>query len=93
MSLVTDAQRAGESVGLKSDKIVINGGKPLRGRIEIRGAKNLATKAMVAALLADTPSVLKNVPDAKIGLVSGFGMITYDRGLASGAALLAGGDE
>jgi acetyl-CoA acetyltransferase len=32
------------------------------------------------------------VPDAKIGLVSGFGMITYDRGLASGAALLAGGN-
>jgi acetyl-CoA acetyltransferase len=32
-----------------------------------------------------------SVPDAKIGLVSGFGMITYDRGLASGAALLAGG--
>ena len=32
-----------------------------------------------------------SVPDAKIGVVSGFGMITYDRGLASGAALLAGG--
>jgi len=32
------------------------------------------------------------VPDAKVGLVSGFGMITYDRGLASGAALLAGGN-
>ena len=31
------------------------------------------------------------VPDARIGLVSGFGMINYDRGLASGAALLAGG--
>jgi len=31
------------------------------------------------------------VPDAAIGLVSGFGMVTYDRGLASGAALLAGG--
>jgi acetyl-CoA acetyltransferase len=30
------------------------------------------------------------VPKARIGLVSGFGMITYDRGLASGAALLAG---
>jgi acetyl-CoA acetyltransferase len=28
------------------------------------------------------------VPDARIGLVSGFGMITYDRGLASGAAVL-----
>ena len=29
------------------------------------------------------------VPNARIGLVSGFGMITYDRGLASGAAVLA----
>ena len=29
------------------------------------------------------------VPDAKIGAVSGFGMINYDRGLASGAAILA----
>jgi acetyl-CoA acetyltransferase len=32
------------------------------------------------------------VPDAKIGLVSGFGMINYDRGLCSGAAILAKGD-
>jgi acetyl-CoA acetyltransferase len=29
------------------------------------------------------------VPNARIGLVSGFGMINYDRGLASGAAILA----
>jgi len=29
------------------------------------------------------------VPDARIGLVSGFGMINYDRGLASSAVLLA----
>jgi len=29
------------------------------------------------------------VPDAKIGLVSGFGMINYDRGLCSGATILA----
>src|SRR6195952_5036710 len=72
MSLITDAQKAGERVGLKSDKIVINGGKPLRGRIEIRGAKNLATKAMVAALLADTPSVLKDVPDiSDVNVVTG----------------------
>jgi hypothetical protein len=28
------------------------------------------------------------VKDPALGLVSGFGMITYDRGLASGAALL-----
>lgn len=29
------------------------------------------------------------VPGAKLGLVSGFGMVTYDRGLSSGAAILA----
>ncbi|HEY1363535.1 MAG TPA: thiolase family protein [Xanthobacteraceae bacterium] len=29
------------------------------------------------------------VPDARFGIVSGFGMINYDRGLASGAAVLA----
>jgi acetyl-CoA acetyltransferase len=29
------------------------------------------------------------VPDAKLGLVCGFGMINYDRGLSSGAAILA----
>jgi len=32
------------------------------------------------------------VKDAKIGLVSGFGMINYDRGLCSGAAILACSD-
>jgi acetyl-CoA acetyltransferase len=30
-----------------------------------------------------------SVPDAKLGLVSGFGMINFDRGLCSGAAILA----
>ena len=58
-----DAQKAGERVGMKSDSIVINGGKPLTGTIEVRGAKNLATKAMVAALLGETSSLLKDVPD------------------------------
>ena len=71
-SLGIDSTKAGERVGLKSDKIVINGGKPLRGRIEVRGAKNLATKAMVAALLADSPSTLKDVPTiSDVGVVTG----------------------
>jgi acetyl-CoA acetyltransferase len=30
------------------------------------------------------------VPNARVGLVSGFGMINYDRGLCCGAAILAG---
>jgi acetyl-CoA acetyltransferase len=40
--------------------------------------------------LTDAPLGTR-VADARIGLVSGFGMINYDRGLASGAAILARG--
>ena len=35
----------------------------------------------------------RQVPDARVGLVSGFGMINFDRGLASGAALLGHADR
>jgi UDP-N-acetylglucosamine 1-carboxyvinyltransferase len=42
--------------------IRIEGGKPLRGRVDLKGAKNLVTKAMVAALLGETPSTLLDVP-------------------------------
>ena len=45
-----------------ADTVIFEGGKPLMGEVSVRGAKNLVTKAMVAALLADTPSVLKGVP-------------------------------
>lgn len=40
----------------------VRGGRPLNGEITVRGAKNLVPKAMVAALLGTTPSVLRNVP-------------------------------
>lgn len=43
-------------------QITIRGGKPLVGRIELKGAKNLVTKAMVAALLGESASVLRDVP-------------------------------
>ncbi|WP_454119088.1 UDP-N-acetylglucosamine 1-carboxyvinyltransferase [Microbacterium lacticum] len=46
-----------------SPMLVIRGGRPLTGRVEVKGAKNLATKAMVAALLGETESVLRDVPD------------------------------
>ena len=46
-------------MGLTADRIVVEGGKPLVGRVEVRGAKNLVTKAMVAALLGDSPSLLQ----------------------------------
>ena len=34
----------------------------------------------------------REVPDAKLGLVSGFGMVTYDRCLCTGALILGRGD-
>jgi UDP-N-acetylglucosamine 1-carboxyvinyltransferase len=48
---------------MTAEKITIHGGRPLKGRIELKGAKNLVTKAMVAALLGDGPSELRDVPD------------------------------
>ena len=60
-------------------QITVRGGKPLNGRIELKGAKNLVTKAMVAALLGDSPSVLKDVPhisdvDVVMGLLKVHGV-------------------
>ncbi|GAA5226928.1 UDP-N-acetylglucosamine 1-carboxyvinyltransferase [Paeniglutamicibacter antarcticus] len=45
--------------------LTIHGGVPLKGKVTVRGAKNLVPKAMVAALLGDCPSVLRNVPEIK----------------------------
>ncbi len=44
-------------------KIVIQGGRPLRGEVEISGAKNSALPILFATLLADSPTVLRNVPE------------------------------
>ncbi len=40
----------------------VSGGRPLHGEIHVAGAKNAAPKMIIAALLADEPSVLDNVP-------------------------------
>jgi UDP-N-acetylglucosamine 1-carboxyvinyltransferase len=45
-----------------NDVLVVHGGTPLHGNIRVRGAKNLVSKAMVAALLGDSPSRLFDVP-------------------------------
>jgi UDP-N-acetylglucosamine 1-carboxyvinyltransferase len=36
---------------------------PLRGDIHVRGSKNAVTKHMVAAMLGDAPSTIRNVPE------------------------------
>ncbi|WP_017930259.1 UDP-N-acetylglucosamine 1-carboxyvinyltransferase [Robiginitomaculum antarcticum] len=45
------------------DKIVITGGRALKGEIEISGAKNSAIKLMALCLLTDEPLELTNMPD------------------------------
>jgi UDP-N-acetylglucosamine 1-carboxyvinyltransferase len=44
------------------DKLVITGGKPLKGEITISGAKNSALPILCAGLLSAEPIVLSNVP-------------------------------
>ena len=46
----------------ESDMLIVHGGSPLSGTVRVRGAKNLISKAMVAALLGDSPSHLYDVP-------------------------------
>ena len=44
------------------DKLLIEGGIPLEGRISVSGAKNAALPAMAAALLTEGRVILRNVP-------------------------------
>lgn len=44
------------------EQILVRGGTPLRGNVQVRGAKNSALPLMAAALLAEAPSTLHNVP-------------------------------
>ncbi|MDY5133464.1 UDP-N-acetylglucosamine 1-carboxyvinyltransferase [Actinotignum urinale] len=46
-------------------QLSVRGGIPLTGEITVRGAKNLVSKAMVAALLTKETSVLRNVPQIR----------------------------
>ena len=45
------------------DKIVINGGKPLQGNVQISGAKNAALPVLTAALLTEETCTFSNIPD------------------------------
>ena len=45
------------------DKYVIAGGKPLRGEVEIGGAKNAALAILAAAVMTDEPVRIENLPD------------------------------
>ncbi|HSV80907.1 MAG TPA: UDP-N-acetylglucosamine 1-carboxyvinyltransferase [Ramlibacter sp.] len=44
------------------DKLLIRGGRPLRGEVRISGAKNAALPELCAALLTEEPVTLRNIP-------------------------------
>ncbi|WP_395108277.1 UDP-N-acetylglucosamine 1-carboxyvinyltransferase [Actinomadura sp. SCN-SB] len=44
---------------------------PLRGDVTVRGAKNAVSKHMVAAMLGDGPSIIRNAPDVgEVGITA-----------------------
>jgi len=45
------------------EKLVIQGGAPLKGEVAVGGAKNAVLKLMAAALLCEDVSVIRNVPE------------------------------
>lgn len=46
-----------------SGKLVINGGKPLKGEVYISGGKNPAAAVVPAVILCEEPCVIENLPD------------------------------
>src|SRR5687767_5696321 len=63
------------------DRIIIQGGRKLSGRIPISGAKNAALTLMPCALLSDEPLTLRNLP--RLADVDGFGHLLNQLGVST----------
>jgi UDP-N-acetylglucosamine 1-carboxyvinyltransferase len=69
------------------DKIVITGGRPLKGTVEVSGSKNATLPLMAAALLAESPTVLRGVPDLRdiqtmVGVIQSLGAhVEFEHGI------------
>src|SRR5450755_1316593 len=44
------------------DRMIIRGGVPLRGTVELSGSKNAALPLIMASVLTDEPLIIRNVP-------------------------------
>lgn len=78
------------------DMFVVRGGRPLRGRVSVSGAKNAALPIMAAALVANGTSILHGVPDlvdvtTLSSVLRSLGMTVERR--TDGALLLSTSDE
>jgi len=64
------------------DKLIIEGGKQLKGEVKIAGAKNAALPLMAACVLAPGETTLRNVPD--LADVNTMGRVLENLGLRIG---------
>lgn len=46
----------------EENAFIVRGGAPLKGDVQLSGAKNVALKVLIAALLLDHPVTFKNIP-------------------------------
>ncbi|MBN9655243.1 UDP-N-acetylglucosamine 1-carboxyvinyltransferase [Halobacillus litoralis] len=52
-------------------KLLVEGGRPLRGQVRVSGAKNSAVALLPAAILAETPVTIEGLPDiSDVGILS-----------------------
>lgn len=58
---MTSSADSSDPSGSASDTMLVRGGQPVAGAIEVRGSKNALPKAMVAALLTTEPCHLTNI--------------------------------
>ncbi len=61
------------------DKIVIEGGVPLKGTVQVRGAKNAALPILFSTILTDRPCRIENIPhlrdvDSTLSILHELGM-------------------
>ena len=70
---------------MKGISYKIQGGTPIKGKITCMGAKNLATKAMVAALLSPEKTTLRGMPN--------IGDTEITKGLLTSAGVSVGWDQ
>ena len=47
------------------EQYVIKGGNPLKGEVEIAGAKNAALAILAAAIMTDETILIENLPDVR----------------------------
>ncbi|MBA3625186.1 MAG: UDP-N-acetylglucosamine 1-carboxyvinyltransferase [Methylibium sp.] len=78
------------------DKLIIRGGRPLRGEVTISGAKNAALPELCAALLTDEPVRLSNVPRLQdvattLALLRNMGVRAERSGSEDGVVMLDAG--